>query len=53
LIKKQHPDLDIRIIFQSAKTKIRKGSKTTYGDFCDKHGITWSEKEIPEEWLNV
>ena len=21
------------------KTKIRKGSKTTYGDWCDKHNI--------------
>jgi hypothetical protein len=51
LIKKQHPELDIRIIFQSAKTKIRKGSKTTYGDYCDKHGIVWSEKKIPESWL--
>ena len=51
LIKKQHPELDIRIVFQSAKTKIRKGSKTTYGDYCDKHGIVWAEKKIPESWL--
>jgi len=51
LIKKQHPELDIRIVFQSARTKIRKGSKTTYGDFCDKHGIPWAEKSIPESWL--
>ena len=51
LIKKQHPELDIRIVFQSAKTKIRKGSKTTYGDYCDKHGIPWAEKKIPESWL--
>jgi len=51
LIKKQHPELDIRIVFQSAKTKIRKGSKTTYGDYCDKHGIPWEEKNIPESWL--
>jgi hypothetical protein len=51
LIKKQHPELDIRIVFQSAKTKIRKGSKTTYGDYCDKHGIIWAEKKIPESWL--
>jgi len=51
LIKKQHPELDIRIIFQSAKTKIRKGSKTTYGDYCDKHGIIWAEKKVPESWL--
>ena len=53
LIKKQHPELDIRIVFQSARTKIRKGSKTTYGDFCDKHGIQWAEKNIPESWLKI
>ena len=51
LIKKQHPELDIRIVFMSGKTKIRKGSKTTYGMYCDKHDILWAEKEIPESWL--
>ena len=51
LIKNQHPELDIRIVFMSGKTKIRKGSKTTYGMFCDKHGILWAEKTIPESWL--
>ena len=51
LIKKQHPELDIRMVFMSGKTKIRKGSKTTYGMFCDKHGILWAEKTIPESWL--
>jgi len=53
LIKQQHPELDIRIVFQSAKTKIRKGSKTTYGDWCDKHGIVWAEKNVPESWLKA
>ena len=52
LIKKQHPELDIRIVFMSGKTKIRKGSKTTYGMFCDKHGILWAEKTIPESWFS-
>ena len=52
LIKKQHPELDIRIVFQSAKTKIRKGSKTTYGMFCDKHDILWAEKTIPKSWFS-
>jgi len=51
LIKKQHPELDIRMVFQSSKTKIRKGSKTTYAMFCDKHNIPWAEKTIPESWL--
>ena len=51
LIKSQHPDLDIRIVFQNPKGKIRKGSKTTYADWCDKHGIIWADKEIPKDWL--
>ncbi len=52
LIKKQHPELDIRIVFMSGNTKIRKGSKTTYGMFCDKHDIKWAEKEIPISWFS-
>ncbi len=52
LIKKQHPELDIRMVFMSGKTKIRKGSKTTYGMFCDKHDILWAEKTIPESWFS-
>ena len=51
LIKKQHPELDIRMVFMSGKTKIRKGSPTTYGMWCDKHNILWAEKTIPESWL--
>ena len=51
LIKQQHPELDIRIVFQNPRGKIRKGSKTTYADYCDKHDIIWAEKEIPAEWL--
>ena len=52
LIKSQHPELDIRMVFQNSKGKIRKGSKTTYADFCDKNGITWADKQIPKEWYN-
>ena len=51
LIKQQHPELDIRIVFQNPRGKIRKGSKTTYADYCDKNGIVWAEKEIPSDWL--
>jgi len=52
LIKKQHPELDIRFVFMNPKGKIRKGSKTTYADFCDKHDITWAEKSIPIDWYS-
>lgn len=51
LIRKQHPNLDIRILFQNAYARISKGSKTSYADFCDKHGIPYAHRTIPEGWL--
>jgi len=51
LIKKQHPELDIRFVFMNARNKIYRGSKTTYADWCIRHGFDWSEKNIPAEWL--
>jgi len=51
LIQKQHPDLDIRFVFSNPKQKINKGSKTTYGDWCDKHGFQYATKWVPEEWI--
>lgn len=50
-IKKQHPDLDIRFVFDSSRTKISKVSKTTYGIWCEKHGFMYADKYIPLEWL--
>lgn len=52
LIKEQHPDLDIRFVFQRSANKLHKLNKTTYADWCDKHGFQWADKEIPKEWLN-
>ena len=52
LVREQHPELDIRLVFQQANNKIRKGSKTTYGMWCDKKNIKWSNKVIPTSWLS-
>lgn len=52
LIKAQYPGLDIRFVFSNSKAKLRKGSKTTYGDWCTKHGFTYDDKLIPEDWLS-
>lgn len=51
LVKKQHPDLDIRFVFSSSKTKISKGSKTTYADWCIKNGFPFCDKQVPDDWL--
>ena len=52
LIKKQHPDLDIRFVFSRSSTKINKGSKTTYAMWCRKNGYVFAYGLPPTEWLN-
>lgn len=51
-IKKQYPDLDIRFVFNNSRAKLYKGAKSTYGDWCDQHGFQYSDKIIPQEWLD-
>ena len=51
LIQKQHPHKDIRFVFSNSKTKISKGSKTSYADWCNKNGFIFADKEVPEQWL--
>lgn len=51
LIKAQYPRLDIRIVFSNPNTKIGKKSKTSYAMWCDKLGIPYAAKTIPEAWL--
>lgn len=51
LIKLQHPDLDIRFVFQRPFDKIIKGSKTTYAMWAEKHGFKWASRIIPKAWI--
>ena len=50
-VKSQHPDLDIRFVFSNPKAKLYKGAKSSYGDWCDKHGFKYAKETIPIEWL--
>ena len=51
-VKKDNPDIDLRMVFQSPFNKISKKSKTTYAQWCDKHDIPWtSYHNIPIDWL--
>ena len=52
LVKEQHPELDIRLVFSNPNSRISKKSKTTYAAWCNKHGFQWAAKDIPEDWLN-
>ena len=51
-VKKQHPDLDIRLVFSRSKARISKESSTTYGQWCERWGFPYADKQIPEEWLS-
>ena len=50
-IKSQYPDLDIRFVFSNSRAKLYKGSKTTYGDWCNKHDFLYADKDIPDSWI--
>lgn len=51
LIKKQHPELDIRFVFSNSRARISKSSNTTYAAWCEKHGFKYADKLIPKDWL--
>ena len=51
-VKKENPDLDLRMVFQAPYNKISKKSKTTYAQWCEKHDIPWCAfHTIPIDWL--
>ena len=51
-VKKDNPDMDLRMVFQSPYNTISKKSKTTYAMWCEKHNIPWtSYHDIPLDWL--
>lgn len=50
-IQEQFPHLDIRMVFSNPNNKIYKGSKTSYGDWCEQYGFKYAKKLIPQEWL--
>ena len=51
-LKEQYPEIEFRMFFQNAQKKIKKGSKTSYADYCDKYGLKWAEKTLPQEWID-
>lgn len=51
-IKDQHPLLDVRFVFSSARTRLSKNSPTTYAMWAEKYGFPWADKAIPDEWLD-
>ena len=51
LIKEQLPGIDLRFVFTNPNNKLYKGSKTTYSDWCKKHGFKYSKQTVPWRWI--
>lgn len=52
LIAEQYPSLDLRFVFSNSNAKIRKGSPTSYADWCNANGFWYADKLIPQAWLD-
>ena len=51
-VKRDNPDVDLRMVFQSPFNTISKKSKTTYAQWCEKHDIPWTSfHNIPLDWI--
>jgi hypothetical protein len=51
-IREQHPEVIVYMVFMNPNNKLNRASHTTYGKYCDKHGILWATIDtIPKEWL--
>jgi G:T-mismatch repair DNA endonuclease (very short patch repair protein) len=51
-VKQTHPDLDIRFLFTNPNTRLSRTSRTTYGQWCDKHGFPFAKGPLPPDgWL--
>lgn len=53
IVKLQHPDLDIRLLFSNSRQRISKQSATTYALWCETKGFEYADKSIPLLWINA
>ena len=52
LVQAQHPERDIRFVFEREDMPIFKDSTFTYADWADLNGFLWSGGgQIPEDWI--
>lgn len=49
-VRKSNPEITVYLLFQDSKKTLSKKSKTTYGDWCNKHGIPWADIRDTEKW---
>jgi hypothetical protein len=50
-VKRAHPKLDIRFVFQNAQNKLSKRAKMRYWEWAELHNFKWAEGNIPPDWF--
>ena len=51
LIKAQHPEIDIRFVFQRLKSKVQ-GGRFTCQEWCEKYDFQFAESIVPNSWIH-
>lgn len=52
LLIREQLGVDVKFVFGNPNLYIGKGSKTTYGDWCDRYGFDYSGLDIPKKWFS-
>lgn len=50
LVKEQHREIDLRLVFMYPNNKLTAKSKTRYWEWADKNGFKWASQIVPKEW---
>ena len=51
LIKAQHPEIDIRFVFQRLKSKVQ-GGRFTCQEWSEKYDFQFAEAIVPNSWIH-
>lgn len=49
-VMRDHPDLDIRIVYGKPGNKLSRNSKTTYMAWSEQFNLPWGDTILPTEW---
>lgn len=50
-VQESNPGKEFLMLFTNPKAKLNKGAKSTYADWCDKHGFEWGSTRNAEECI--
>lgn len=52
LVKAQHPEIDLRFVFQNPQARLSKSSATSYAMWSERNGFKFAKGSIPRAWID-